>query len=927
MSYHPYSARQQQPQSQQQPYDDTASDIGSDIMTVTDLHTIMNGDMMSPTNTQDPSSSSQQSQSFDPTQQQNPYGTHPYPSLPLPPPPPTPSDHSYPYPSHTIPGIPASGNSLHDVDAYTVTGSDIHTVIDDIHTVEGGGTVGTGPDPGRNNGNITASHAGSSDDRHAASLGHAQYHSDDLASSGLPPSEPAATRGSASGTGASLAAAAAAVGSSFWSRTFGGNNINTAGSFSATAKSNPVPVRTMPSDEDFFDNREDGLYRTASGDDPKGRVRSNDLAPPPAMIIVGSSSHSQRQLLQNTTTMTTSRKSATGSQASLSNDASASVWKQRLCGLRADRLVVLLLLVLLVAVAVIVGAVVVTDKFGSSSQNSASESAQSSNNNSNNFDDANTSLNNGDETVSLTRTPTVSVAATKRPSAAPAPVQFDNVAPSPTTKKTSRPVADEPANEAPSPVVGETTASPVASPPPTTMSPMEILESPMPTSCNVVNDDRVIFPIDGVDRNCTWLSRRPNDREVECVPGELGHMFCRETCRHCGPAPPDAILWPEDKCGSDSDSVSFPTGETSTGNCAWLASSPADVDRLCQIGEPAFDACRETCRNCGIPPVVEGTNPPTTGPPVAMATSSSPTTAPPTTSAPPGPTTAPPVAATSSSPTTASPTTAAPVEALATPAPTPTTPPINSGVGSSIEELVSFAVSVSPNSEDSLNDSSSPQFRALEWLGASVASGDIAFDVTEEQLVQKWSLATFALSIDWENEWLNSGTTDECSWDGVSCSSTTVVGIELSNRGIQGEFPPELSLLSQLERLIVSENGMRGELPSSFGNLASLEDFRMDRNEFTGTIPDSIGGMSSLRIWFLERNIDITGSMPDSIGSLPNLSELVFYYTSITGTLTSDVCPLDVLTLDCRQVESTCYTNCFFRCGGDTGVSCEDVEN
>jgi Leucine-rich repeat (LRR) protein len=242
-----------------------------------------------------------------------------------------------------------------------------------------------------------------------------------------------------------------------------------------------------------------------------------------------------------------------------------------------------------------------------------------------------------------------------------------------------------------------------------------------------------------------------------------------------------------------------------------------------------------------------------------------------------------------------------------------------------VEELEALVLTVAPNSQDRLSNVNSAQFRALVWLQERL-SGQSFGDVSNERIIQKWAMTTFAFRISWDQQWLGSGN-DECTWTGITCNdSGEVTAIVLDNQGIQGDLPAELSLLSQLERLIVSENSFTGDVPGSFGDLKKLQDFRMDRNEFTGELPQSIGGMSSLRIWYMERNVNLGGTFPESVLELQNLQELVFYYTSITGELPAGVCSLGLasLILDCRQVQSDCWTQCFYRCGGETGVACGD---
>jgi hypothetical protein len=959
------------------PSHDTMSDVGSDIMTVTDLHTLSGLSSSDPHNQNDNSTQPTAAAT------NNAFSHHVYPSngtMLLPPPPPvSTTDNRFAAANDNDPEwgnavlhatsighgglLPAAAHrhhgtpSLHDVDAETmVSGSDVHTVNDDIFTVDMGTNTGHGI------GTMTLSNEGSGSevyDRHAASLGQAQYTngSDDYLSK-MAPSEPGATRGSTTGplplgaadhdhpdwNGPSApppdATAAAALGTGgFWSRTFRKHH----------------PTTTMPSEDDEENEAARVAAMLPAGTttttpnqqqqqgsrfhNPQSvrHTKMEPLTPPPALIIVGGSSHHNRTTNNagavgagaragGAGATFTSRKSSAAAQSQYSDESElVSVWKQRLCGLRADRLVVLLLLVLLVAVAVIVGAIVVTQQTSSSS--SSSSSSNSLNDNANN-NDPSTLLDRGNEIISLTRTPT------------------ENGARAPSTPKATAPVK-APATTPPLAVTEVPTVSDQTETLTPTVTANTDMPSPMPSACSFARDDTdVVFPVGTRDRNCTWLANRPADRNRQCGPGKFGFEFCRATCGNCQPLPSDGSRpWPE-RCGGDSDAESFVVEDNTVANCAWLSSAGTLLhkQRLCQVGSPAFMYCRETCRNCGrevvsdppsqspSAPIAEEANAtlaPTATPIVETA---SPTleaannaTEPPNSPAPtritPAPTVAlpaPPPTSPEPSPAPVTTTTPPPTQSQTTPAEPPSTP-------TSVEELEALVLTVAPNSQDRLSNVDSDQFRALVWVQERL-SGQAFGDVSTGRIIQKWAMTTFAFRINWDQQWLNSGN-DECTWTGITCNdSGEVTAIVLDNRGIQGDFPPELSLLSQLERLIVSENSFSGDIPGSFGDLRNLQDFRMDRNEFTGELPQSIGGMASLRIWYMERNVNLGGTFPESVLELRNLQELVFYYTSITGELPTGVCSLGLasLILDCRQVQSDCWTQCFYRCGGETGVACGD---
>jgi hypothetical protein len=199
-------------------------------------------------------------------------------------------------------------------------------------------------------------------------------------------------------------------------------------------------------------------------------------------------------------------------------------------------------------------------------------------------------------------------------------------------------------------------------------------------------------------------------------------------------------------------------------------------------------------------------------------------------------------------------------------------------------------------------------------LTTALSNGDYSANSADKRVVQLWSLATFAYSVGFASKWLVGG--DECTWDGVSCiDGNTASGISLDSRGLTGQLPPELSLLTGLQTLVVSSNSLSGPIPSSFGSLSKLRKFKMQRNQFTGQIPSSIGGMSSLVLWNLSRNNGISGQFPAAVTQLQKLADLEFFYTNITGALPSGVCnlpSLKTLILNCHLVQSTCWTQCIY---------------
>ena len=90
------------------------------------------------------------------------------------------------------------------------------------------------------------------------------------------------------------------------------------------------------------------------------------------------------------------------------------------------------------------------------------------------------------------------------------------------------------------------------------------------------------------------------------------------------------------------------------------------------------------------------------------------------------------------------------------------------------------------------------------------------------------------------------------TWTGVSVDNNgRVVKLDLSQKELEGELPPELGNLTSLQSLDLSLNSLRGELPPELGNLTNLQSLDLSRNELCGGIPAELGNLTSLETCLL----------------------------------------------------------------------------
>ncbi|MCL7025330.1 hypothetical protein MKW94_017974 [Papaver nudicaule] len=159
--------------------------------------------------------------------------------------------------------------------------------------------------------------------------------------------------------------------------------------------------------------------------------------------------------------------------------------------------------------------------------------------------------------------------------------------------------------------------------------------------------------------------------------------------------------------------------------------------------------------------------------------------------------------------------------------------------------------------------------------------------------------------------WNLMGGADPCgeSWEGISCSGSSVISIRLKGLELHGNLGGNLGNLLSLKHLDVSHNHIEGEIPSSLPpnvthiDLSSnnfnqstilllepmryLEHLNLSRNSLSGTLGNVFSGFPNLKQMDLSSN-SLTGDLPSSFENLKNLHELFLHRNWFTG-------PIDVL--------------------------------
>jgi len=238
-------------------------------------------------------------------------------------------------------------------------------------------------------------------------------------------------------------------------------------------------------------------------------------------------------------------------------------------------------------------------------------------------------------------------------------------------------------------------------------------------------------------------------------------------------------------------------------------------------------------------------------------------------------------AAPTSSPTaspTASPTSAPVVitEAGVTNAPTasPTAYPTAAPTPDPLWNLLRFF------SGTSLDDTTSPQYQAFQWMRSEdpfVSSADVETDIDALRIYQRYALISMHASM--AGKIPSFASDDECTWPTVSCGTANnqslakaedwqVSELKMARMSLRGSIPPEISLLSpSIVHLDLAENQLAGSLPDELYMLTRLKNLYLHNNAFTGTISEGIANLQLLEDLYLGNN-KLNGTIPVNLGSL-----------------------------------------------------------
>jgi hypothetical protein len=103
---------------------------------------------------------------------------------------------------------------------------------------------------------------------------------------------------------------------------------------------------------------------------------------------------------------------------------------------------------------------------------------------------------------------------------------------------------------------------------------------------------------------------------------------------------------------------------------------------------------------------------------------------------------------------------------------------------------------------DALDDPSSPQACAYEWIIIDPIISPLKPDVNDDRIIQRYVLAVLFCATKGNTSWVDKDGwltgDDECVWDRVTCSNATVTRLNLYENQLNGNIPTELGTLTDL---------------------------------------------------------------------------------------------------------------------------------
>eukprot|EP01018_Ginkgo_biloba_P005478 Gb_41216 [translate_table: standard] len=125
---------------------------------------------------------------------------------------------------------------------------------------------------------------------------------------------------------------------------------------------------------------------------------------------------------------------------------------------------------------------------------------------------------------------------------------------------------------------------------------------------------------------------------------------------------------------------------------------------------------------------------------------------------------------------------------------------------------------------------------------------------------------------------------DPCLWKMVACSTDRVVGIQVTNRNLQGSLPADFNKLTALSHIGFQSNQLSGELPS-FSGMTALQTVYLNDNNFSSIPNDFFSGIPNLQVMALDNNPLAPWVIPDDLKTATTLVNFTANNASVIGSI------------------------------------------
>jgi len=190
------------------------------------------------------------------------------------------------------------------------------------------------------------------------------------------------------------------------------------------------------------------------------------------------------------------------------------------------------------------------------------------------------------------------------------------------------------------------------------------------------------------------------------------------------------------------------------------------------------------------------------------------------------------------------------------------------------------------------------QSKARDWL----RTGEDVLEFNGERIRQRYAMTVFFCEQDggdWlENDmWLSD--LHECDWYNMigldPCNRVEQMEmIRIHGNGLQGTLPSELSIVSTIYELTLSDNLITGTFPTDYAQMTELDTFVIAFNQFEGPIPGYFFRFPDMVYWDIGFN-KFEGTLPQDIPTrMPDLQVMFAENNQLTGTIPSNLGTLDL---------------------------------